>query len=318
MIRAMMMILTVASVASTASARGTFNDVKRVLEDQDKSVLRDAQALSEFGVYQSGRLPQYAMNIQSVFQFGSTALENAAQRTINDKSDYLERLPKFLHPNGVCVVGTWEMNEGLPYTGAFAGGTKNLFIGRVSVAMQETTRGHGRGFGFAGKVFPTMNPDEVVDTENFFSVDVLMGTKVPRYLETSTTNEPEIGFDFWLIKLGLKIASALSKADENPGFRPVKNLASMGLAAGTAPKFPKWIRYKPAASVKNDQADFRAEVLQAVRDNHELVIQVDGSDTTKDRSASQGWKPLGRIHITEAMASYGCDRRLHFAHPRLK
>lgn len=143
MIRAMMMILTVASVASMASARGTFNDVKRVLEDQDQSVLRDAQALSEFGVYQSGRLPQYAMNIQSVFQFGSTALENAAQRTINDKSDYLERLPKLLHPNGVCVVGTWEMNEGLPYTGAFAGGTKNLFIGRVSVAMQETTRGNG-------------------------------------------------------------------------------------------------------------------------------------------------------------------------------
>jgi hypothetical protein len=305
------------SSLTQAADLSSYADVKQVLLDEGAPMVSE-QVNQELEVYRQGRLPQYQMNMHSIFEYGSTALEKAAQRTINDKSDYFDRLPKLLHPNGVCVMGQWQMYDHSPYTGAFAAGVKNLFVGRVSVAMQETTNNSSRGFGFAGKLFPTENENEKVATENFFSVDVLMGTDTKRFLDTATTNEPETGFDFWLIKLGLKIASALKKADENPGFRPVRNLALLGIAPNTVVKYPHWIRLSAAPTMKrNNQADFRSEVLQAVQDNQELVFYVDVSETTSDRNSRKGWQRLGEIRLSQAVVSYGCDRRLHFAHPKL-
>lgn len=307
-------------LTSFAQAAGpsSFVDVKQVLLDDAVPVM-SPEVGRELEVYRQGELPQYEMNVRSIFQYGSAALENAAKRTVSDKSDYLERLPKLLHPNGVCVLGRWEIDRNSEYSGAFAAGTQHLFIGRVSVAMQETTSKSDRGFGFAGKLFPTVNENEAVATENFFTVDVLMGAYTPRFLDTATTNEPEMGFNIWLVKLGLKIAQALGKADANPGFRPLKNLGSLGVSENSAVKFPHWIRLSAENGMKrNNQADFRNEVLQAVHDNTELVFNIDGSDTTKKRTEKAGWKHLGQIRINQAVVSYGCDRRLHFAHPKLK
>ncbi|MNL20148.1 hypothetical protein D3C87_1413830 [compost metagenome] len=93
----------------------------------------------------------------------------------------------------------------------------------------------------------------------------------------------------------------------------------MGLESKSAAKYPHWIRLSADSSAKrNNQADFRSELLQAVRENSELVFHIDVSDTTKDRNAKKGWRRLGEIRISEAVVSYGCDRRLHFSHPKLK
>ncbi|MNT53855.1 hypothetical protein D3C72_1909690 [compost metagenome] len=93
----------------------------------------------------------------------------------------------------------------------------------------------------------------------------------------------------------------------------------MGNTAGAAVKVPHWIRLSAAPSMKkNNQVDFRSEVLQAVHDNGELVFYIDVSDTTSDRNSRKGWKRLGEIRVSQAVVSYGCDRRLHFAHPKLK
>jgi hypothetical protein len=309
------LILTFSS--SFVLAESTFNEVNSVIHDLGALPTSTQQASDELWVYRSGQLPQYEVNMKSVFQFGSSLLEQAAKKTIEDHADYRERLPKLLHPNGVCVTGLWQMNQDSVYTGAFAPGSK-LFIGRISVAMEETKSGSKRGFGFAGKIFPTQDADSLVQTENFFSVDVLTGAKTERFLSTSMTNEPEIGFDFWTLRLGLKIASALKLADSNPSFRPVKNLAQMGVPAGGQLRFPKWIRIGASSrNIGNSEPDFRKEVLRASADNRDLVFNVDGSDTTSDRNADSGWSGLGQIHIKEAVVSYGCDRRLHFGHPKL-
>lgn len=316
--KALALVPAFCALALPSWAQTTFNDVVSALRDE-ATPLATAQAQQEFAVYRRGELPQYPMNMRSIFREGSAALEQAAQRTIGDRTDVRERLPKLLHPNGVCVIGTWKMEHDRAFTGGFAPDTEHLFVGRVSVAMENTTSADKRGFGFAGKLFPTTDPRETVSTENFFSVDILMGAKTDRFLDTATTNEPEIGFDAWLIGLGLKIMKALKTADENPGFRPLKNVASLGLAPGEGAVHPKWIRLSAAsATVKNDEADFRAEVLRAVRENAKLEFVVEGSDTTSDRKAASGWSRLGRIEVREAVVSYGCDRRLHFAHPRLK
>lgn len=302
-----------------AAELSSYSDVKHVLVDENVPLVSD-QASRELEIYRQDKLPQYQVNSRSVFEFGSAALEKDAKRTLTDKSDYLDRLPKLLHPNGVCILGRWQMYKDSPYTGAFAANTENLFIGRVSVAMQETTSDSDRGFGFAGKLFPTLSENEPVATENLFTVDVLMGTNIKRFLDTATTNEPETGFNLWLLKLGAQIASALSTADENPGFRPVKNVAQMGLTSGSVVNHPNWVRLSAAKNMKkNNQRDFRSEILQAVQENNnDLIFYVDASSTTKDRNSNTGWKRIGEIRVSQAIVSYGCDRRLHFAHPKLK
>ena len=99
----------------------------------------------------------------------------------------------------------------------------------------------------------------------------------------------------------------------------MKNLAMMGESSNIQSRFPKWIRLSAAnGTVKNNQLDFRNEIIVAVKENKELVFNVDGSSKTKDRKAKSGWENLGQIRISEAMISYGCDRQLHFAHPKLK
>lgn len=161
-----------------------------------------------------------------------------------------------------------------------------------------------------------MNPDEQITTANFFTVDVLMGTYENHVLRAKTTNQPDVGFDWSLIGLGLRIASALKTADEDPGFRPLTQLAAVG--SPSTPRQPRWIRISPDHQIlQNAQDDFRNEVLQGIRDNKTLRYFIEVSDTSHDRSDDSAWTRIGEINLNQALVSYGCDRRLHFAHPRL-
>ncbi|MES2528992.1 MAG: hypothetical protein V4598_18040 [Bdellovibrionota bacterium] len=292
----------------------TFNEIKDVI-DGTNFVPQSEIAKEEHAVYQAGKLPQYGMNMGSVFGKGKD-LKRDAQRTISEKEDSYPRIEKLLHPNGVCLAGKWTMTEESDFSGAFKKGTSALFIGRASVAMEKTTSKSDRGFGFAGKIFPTTNPDQRVPTTNFFAVDVLMGENTPRFLETAVTNEPETGFNIMLVRLGLKIANTLKLVDQSPMFRPVTPIAKIGEAPEKV-KSPKWMKISAADGTHmNDEKDFRREVLKAVSDNTVLKFKVEVSNTTKDNKKSEGWKHIGFIEIDHAKVSYGCDRQLHFAHPK--
>lgn len=312
--QSMIFLTLLVSGLSYGSTGSTFREVLKVLENKD-FVPQSEIEKKEFAVYASGKLPQYKMNYMSVFGKGKHLKEDA-QRTINDHSDYFPRIEKLLHPNGVCVVGSWQMTEANPYSGLFKNGSKALFVGRVSVAMEKTSSKSDRGFGFAGKLFPTNSPDERVNTINFFSVDILMGENTPHFLGTAVTNEPESGFKLRLIALGLKITKALKLADKNPMFRPVTPIAKVGEKTGNI-KSPKWMRMSAEdGTILNDEKDFRNEVVKALADNKILKLKVEVSETTKDRHATTGWNKVGVIKIDRAMVSYGCDRRLHFNHPK--
>lgn len=302
--------------ASDVYTGSSFKEVWNVVNDvgfQPKSSVEN----EEFDIYKEF-LPLYPVNSFTVFAGGSAGLERDAQRTVNQRFDYYDRLPKKLHPNGVCVSGEWVIKKNTPYSGLFASGSKGLFVGRVSVSLGDTTSDEQRGFGFAGKVFPTLNPDEVVKTGNFFTVDVLMGTSLARALDAQMTNEPETGFKLSLIGLGLRIAAALSSADSNPSFRPLTQVASLNLSDDQEVVQPRWIRIAASGNLKrNDESDFRNEIIQALEDNKKLKYFIEVSDETKDREATEGWTRIGEINLNEAVVSYGCDRRLHFAHPKL-
>lgn len=290
----------------------SFNEVLSILGNNQAGV-KSQQEKAELLVYLDGRLPSYPVNAKSVFSSATTLVKDA-QRTVNEKYDYYDYLPKKLHPNGVCVVGEWHIKNSSPYSGYFSSGARGLFIGRISVAMEKVSRGEKRGFGFAGKIFPTLNPDEVVKTANFFTLDVLLGTKIEKFFDTRMTNQPDTGFDLSLLGLGLKISSALKEADEDPTFRPVTPVAKLGESGSVTS--PRWMRLSPNSSmVKNDQSDFRNEVLKAVQDNREISFSIESSGQSGDRD-SDAWLRLGEITIRQALVGYGCDRRLHFAHPK--
>lgn len=303
-------------LASDVYTGSSFNEVWNVINDVGFQAKTSIEK-EEFEVYKEF-LPAYPVNSMTVFSSGSAGLERDAQRTVNERFDYYDRLPKKLHPNGVCVSGEWVIKKNTPYTGLFASGSKGLFVGRVSVSLGDTTSDDQRGFGFAGKVFPTLDANEVVKTGNFFTVDVLMGTLLDRALDAKMTNEPETGFKLSLIGLGLRIAAALSTADSNPSFRPLTQVASLNLADDEEVVQPRWIRIAASGNLKrNDEADFRNEILQALEDNKKLKYFIEVSDETSDREATEGWTRIGEINLDKAVVTYGCDRRLHFAHPKL-
>lgn len=280
-----------------------------------KPGLNSQKERNEFAAYQNGKIPYYPVNSFTVFST-NPALTKDAQRTVSQKFDYYDYLPKKIHANGVCVAGEWKIEKSSIYSGYFKKDSKGLFIGRISVTMDKVLRGSKRGFGFAGKIFPTGVQTEVVKTANFFAVDVLMGTTKERFLETAMTNEPETGFSFSALGLGLRIASALKKADENPSFRPLTPISK--LAETKTLKTPHWMKIFAATNlIKNNEEDFRKEVLQALQDNNELIFNIAVSDRTSDRESSD-WDQIGQIKINKAFVSYGCDRQLHFAHPLLK
>jgi hypothetical protein len=310
------LIFSMQSIA-VEPTQSSFTDVWNVVTDVD-FIPRNAIEKNEFSVYQSGKNPTYPVNSTSLFSNQSKQLEKDAQRTINKNEDYYDRMTKLLHPNGVCIAGVWTATKDSPYTGYFQNGKSGLFIGRVSTPMDSVMAGERRGFGIAGKIFPTMDTHQKVKTANFFSVDVLLGTDARRMLDVRMTNEPEIGFTFSLIGLGLKIASALKTADENPAFRPLYPISQLGLTQGEISRTPRWFRISADIStIKNNERDFRNEILRAVEENSKLVFNVDVSDSSKDKDNNSAWKTIAQIVIDRASLSYGCDRRLHFAHPKL-
>lgn len=306
------------TAASDIYEGSSFEEVLNVIQDVGFSPKSKIEK-QEFSFYSENFLPQYPVNSTSIFGASSDGLSRDAKRTVNERYDYYDRLAKKLHPNGVCVSGKWHIKKKTPYTGQLATGSQGLLIGRISVAMEDTTYENERGFGFAAKVFPTLDPKEVVQTGNFFTIDVLLGTMLDRALDAKMTNEPETGFKFSLIGLGLGIAAALSTADHNPGFRPLTQVASLNEDPETEIVQPRWIRLAASQNLKrNNEPDFRNEILQAMDDNGGLKYFIEVSDTTNDRNATSGWNRIGEINLDTAQVSYGCDRRLHFAHPKLR
>ncbi|HET8706406.1 MAG TPA: hypothetical protein VFM46_08905, partial [Pseudomonadales bacterium] len=228
------------------------------------------------------------------------------------------RIEKLVHSNGICFAGKWTITETTPYSGYFKKSATGLLIGRASTALSETERGQPRAFGFAGKLFPTLNPDQPVNTANFFLVDVLMGAQRDRYLDVKMTNQPDIGFRWSVLSLGLAVASTFAKADTNPRFRPLYPIAELGLAAGEVAKTPKYMMLQAdPATLRNDSPDFRDELNIEKNNSGMLLFDIMVSDTTANKTSTD-WKKIGVIELDRSKVSYGCDRQLHFHHPKIK
>lgn len=263
-------------------------------------------------------LPYESVTVGKFFSWTRNKLLDAAVRTVSDESDVLPRFDKLVHPNGICLRGFWNITEPNPYTGYFAQGRRGAIIARASVALSETERGSFRGFGLAGKIYPTDNPNHTMPlkTANFFAIDDLGGTKTDHYMDAELTNEPATSIHpsiaLYLAAVGSAAASAFHIADANPNRRQVYPIAELGLADKAMARTPRWMMVRGAAGTRFDQDDFRDELMAAVQAGP-VVLDI---LVTEDRWA--GWFKIGHIEFEDAVASDSCDHRLHFAHPRFR
>ncbi len=309
--------LSLTPISGLLHADASFNDVENVIFGTPPAPQSDIEK-QEQSVYKQNLLPQYLVTTRNFFKAGINMLAVDSVRTIAETADYYPRIEKLVHSNGICFTGNWAITENTAYTGYFKQGAQGLFIGRASTALSETKRGQPRAFGFAGKIFPTLNPSLETKTANFFLVDVLAGVQRDHYLDVKMTNRPETGFRWSIIGLAITAANAFARADINPGFRPLYPISELGLAPGEIAKTPQYMLLKGSAqTLRNNEIDFRDELNIEKNNAGQLMFDIMVSDTTSDKN-STAWQKIGQITLNQSKVSYGCDRELHFHHPKIK
>lgn len=234
---------------------------------------------------------------------------NDSARNMHDRRDIRPRYDKLIHANGVCYAGVWEIDRDSPYTGYFAKGSRGLLIARASVAGPLLNRGHSRSFGIAGKVFPTMDPDEWVWPGNFVTVSTLSGSRARHVLDIEMSNFPKVGLN--------PVANMINRVlfrlmDTRPGYRQLFPISTLGLKPGDPVVTPDLLQLFPAAGTQRvDAKDFRDEIRVSRYPGGKLVydIRVKNFDEME-------WTRLGSMTFTEDTVSEGSDKRLHFWIPR--
>ncbi len=272
------------------------------------------------------QLPHTQVTVGSFFDGWHNKLTAAAKRTLAAQDDVLPHFNKLLHPNGACMRGVWRITADTPYTGYFAEGSQGLIIGRASAALTATLQGEYRSLGFAGKLFPTLDPNEQVRTANFFTIDDLGGTLTDNYLDTGMTNDiihisirPSSLFQG---PLAAVVGQAFLSADKTFNvaqtlIRQLYPISTIGLANADDAVTPTWLMITGAADVQRvDRSDFRDE-LRIENYPGGLAFEIWAADVGT-RLGWKDWKLIGRIDIDATAVSDSCDHRLHFAHPRYR
>jgi hypothetical protein len=292
----------------------SFNSVRSILLDPTPKAV-NAEAAKEIMVYKASNLPQYEVSLSKFVRNGVDLLAKSAQRTINEKTDIYPRVEKLLHPNGVCLMGEWIGTGDVGYSGYFSQGKRGLLVARASTATSATKVGEKRGFGLVLKLFPTMDPNKVVNTAQLFTVDVLAGTKRISFFGSELTNTPKLGFpDFGIAKMIPKISKALGSADKDLLYRPTYEIAEAGLSRGENAYYPSFIKIV-AKGKATGEADFRDELNIKRHHPQGLIFEVYGNEMTSSFTG-RGWEKLAVLHFYESIVSYGCDRQVHFPHPK--
>jgi hypothetical protein len=266
----------------------------------------------------------------------------AAKRAVDSRADLRwgadgKGFRRILHPNSVCLTGTWEIDAApaaAAYTGYFKPGSRALVIARYSTCCAETRRGHNRSQSLVGKLYPTLDPDhrEPLRPASFITQEDLGGTAATHINDVELRNAP----DTTPLRRGAGLATfmvtgiVLTLSDKEPTIRQLYEIAELGKPDNEATRAPEFMRLTvDAAQPRIDGADldFRDEVLGQIYDkgNREprrtlaFTIEVSDEGRTEGRLVQRriitNWKRIGRIVFREAVASYNGDFVLHFHHP---
>ena len=250
---------------------------------------------------------------------GEKGIGHSAMRTLNEDADLLEPFEKLAHPNGICLKGVWKMDVQNPYSGYFQKGSEALIIARASTAMSNTESGSTRAFGFAGKLFATMEADKqnTQPSANFFLIEDLGGTDASHYLDVALTNEPSVSITLEALAnaaYSIKVANTFAKADKNPAIRQLYEISYLGEPKSAKIITPKWLKIEAADEKRVDAKDFREELR--IDNSENLVFNV--FVASRLNNEKKEWLRVGSITFDASVTSSSCDRRLHFHHPKFR
>ena len=146
---------------------------------------------------------------------------------------------RILHPNGVCLTGTWEIDgapEGTAYTGYFRPGSRALIVGRYSTCCTETRSGHYRSLALVGKLFPTIDKGDARSyiTANFITQQDLGGALSPTINDAELRNAPDT--TPWrrgpALPVLLLTGLVFQRTDKQPAIRQLYPIAELGKPEG--------------------------------------------------------------------------------------
>ncbi len=303
-----LILFILTACATTAPVKTPANAKTKAINNQFQSVWK--QITSD----PLEKLPQDKVSYSRLFSGGKDIITRNSQRTLDTHANILPSFNKLAHPNGVCFKGVWNIHADNKYSGYFKKNSNGLIIVRASSAMSNTRRGEIRSFGFAGKIFPTMNSflNTKENTANFFLIDDLGGTRAEHYTDVIMSNEPSISKNSEVFKNLLyvaKIASAFSKSDKNPKIRQVYEIAELGETNNIIT--PQWMKVQAKPNQTVDALDFRDELKI---NKNKLVFNI--SVASKKIQGKKDWKDIGTISLDTSVVSTSCDHRLHFHHPK--
>ncbi|MDB4973264.1 MAG: hypothetical protein JWN48_1605 [Myxococcaceae bacterium] len=270
-------------------------------------------------------LPDRRLRLGSVRTLVQKNLYGASRRTLTSREDLLPTFDKLVHPAGICLRGTWSIDETTPYTGLFKSGSRGLIIARASDAMGEYRPGKLRFMGLAGKLYPTSDPEHAtpLHTANFFVLENLSGSHTPHFVAARLSNDllpvtPHAGV-LSKVHLGAIAAPAFSLADRawsplQPMIRQLYPIAELGETDRDDAVSPVVMHLAALPNSRRvDTPDLRQELdLQYHPDGLRFELQVADH---RSYLFSTGFRRIGEIHFTQSVASYSGDHRLHFAHP---
>ena len=164
-------------------------------------------------------------------------LRVASERTLDSRADLRwgpdrKGFRRLLHPNGICLVGRWEITEPTLYTGYFAGGSTALAIGRYSTCCTETRRGHARSLALVGKLFPTVDAahQAPLETANFITQEDIGGGRTEYVNDAELRNAPDTTATMRGGALPILLTTGLvfNRVDQQPSIRQLYPIAEMG------------------------------------------------------------------------------------------
>ena len=290
-------------------------------------------------------LPVYNVNLPGVLRgilpFGQPHFfSQAVARAVDARSDLRwgadrRGFRRIIHPNGICLTGSWEIFEQTPYSGYFQRASRALVVGRYSTCCKETRRGHERSLSLVGKLFPTTDPghSEPLRTANFITQEDIGGDRTDYINDAELRNAPNT--TSWRRGFGVPVllveAIFFGKIDKEPTQRQLYQIAELGKPEGEPTRAPTFMRLlvdQAQPRIPGEALDFRDEIMAQIFDRGDPVakraltfhIEVTDEGSTRgpnflQRRSFTNWKRIGRLTFDNAVASYNGDFVIHFTHP---
>ena len=290
-------------------------------------------------------LPDQETNIRTVFggllsRGKPPRFERASERALDSGADLRwgpdgKGFARMLHPNGVCLIGRWEITEETPYTGYFARGSQALVVARYSSGAGGNRRGQIRSMALVGKLFPTTDPNHPTPlrTANFITQEDIGGTRTVSINDALLRNAPDVT----VFRRGpagtllIKVAAVFRRVDQQPTMRQVYPIAELGKPAGQPTRAPDFMQLVVAPGqpvIAGANLDVRDEVMAHIFDKGDptpkrtLTFNIEVTDEGKTsgspfrvRRTFRNWRRIGRMVFDNAVISYNGDCVIHFTHP---